>query len=334
MRGNGPPAVARLPNSPGVYRFRDAGDRVLYVGRASALRSRVGSYWSDLRGRGHLAAMVARVARVEAVACASVHEAAWLERNLLEISMPPWNRTPGGQESSVFIRLDAGPAHPGLSVAYQVEPADQVRYFGPYLGGLRVRQAVAALHRIGPLCYAGTRLAGAERDLARVRGVAGADRTALAGALTAILERQPAAVSRAHRQLEQLRDRAAHTLAYELAARIQGEIGALSWVSCTQRVTTMAAANLTIAGWSDGMLVQFLIRDGRLCGWSQRSCSLPGATDALAATPAAWRDFTQRNAQLAARLAQQWTGAARLPRTRPACQPGRPDALPVNRQNG
>jgi excinuclease ABC subunit C len=164
MRGKGPPAVASLPTSPGVYRFRDAGDRVLYVGRASALRSRVASYWSDLRDRDHLAPMVARIARIEAVSCDSAHEAAWLERNLLEASLPPWNRTPGGQETAVYIRLDAGPVTPGLSVAYQAEPAGQVRYFGPYLGGLRVRRAVAALHRIRPLSYSGARLDGAERD--------------------------------------------------------------------------------------------------------------------------------------------------------------------------
>jgi len=277
---------------------------VLYVGRASALRSRVASYWSDLRDRSHLAAMVARIARVEAVTCDSAHEAAWLERNLLEASLPPWNRTPGGQETAVYIRLDAGPVHPGLWVTYQVQPAGQVRYFGPYLGGLKVRQAVAALHRIWPLYYAADGLGGAERDLARARGVAGDDRAALTRSLTAILERQPAAVSRAHRQLEQLRDRAAQALAYELAARIQAEIGALSWVSCPQRVTTMDAANITIAGWSRGMLVKFLIRDGRLCGWSQRSCSYPSASHALAATPAAWRHFTQRNAELAAKLTQ------------------------------
>lgn len=305
MRGKAPPAAARLPSSPGVYRFRDAGGRVLYVGRASALRSRVASYWSDLRDRGHLAPMVARVARIEAVSCDSAHEAAWLERNLLQASLPPWNRTPGGQESAVYIRLDAGPATPGLSVAYQVEPAVQVRYFGPYLGGLRVRRAVTALHRILPLPHAADRLGGAEGDLARVRGAAGSDRAALAGSLAAILERQPAAVSWAHRQLEQLRDRAAQTLAYEMAARIQAEIGALSWVTCPQRVTTMDAANLVIAGWSGGTLVQFQIHGGRLCGWSQRSCSHPAATDALAATPAAWSDFTQRNAELAASLTQQ-----------------------------
>jgi len=81
--------VACLPNSPGVYRFRDADDRVLSIGRATWLRGRVGSYWSDLRERGHLAPMVARIAGIEAVVTDSVHEAAWLERNLLEAALPP-----------------------------------------------------------------------------------------------------------------------------------------------------------------------------------------------------------------------------------------------------
>src|SRR6202167_6297495 len=86
--------AARLPPAPGVYRFRDAAGRVLYLGRATSLRSRVASYWGDLRGRAHLAPMVARVARVEAVACDSAHEAAWLERNLLQAGKPPWHRDP------------------------------------------------------------------------------------------------------------------------------------------------------------------------------------------------------------------------------------------------
>lgn len=96
-----PAAVRQLPGTPGVYRFRDARGRVLYIGRATALRSRVASYWSDLRDREHLAPMVAAVARIEAVSCDSVHEAAWLERNLLEAGLPRWNRTPGGQETVV-----------------------------------------------------------------------------------------------------------------------------------------------------------------------------------------------------------------------------------------
>jgi hypothetical protein len=53
-----PRAIARLPHPPGVYRFRDGAGAVLYIGRAAELRSRVGSYWSGLRDRGHLAPMV------------------------------------------------------------------------------------------------------------------------------------------------------------------------------------------------------------------------------------------------------------------------------------
>lgn len=304
MRRAGPMVVGGLPIAPGVYRFRDARGRVLYIGRAKTLRSRVTSYWSDLGDRGHLAPMVARIARIEAVSCDSAHEAAWLERNLLEASLPRWNRTPGGQESAVYIRMDAGPVTPGLKVAFQAGPAGRARYFGPYLGGLRARQAVCALNRILPLAYTSTRLGGAARDLARVRGVADSDRASLAGSLTAILERQPAAVSAALSELAQLRERAAGVLAYELAAQVQGEIEALDWISSPQRVTTMDAASLTISGWAGGLLVQFAIHGGRLCHWSQRPCSRPAATGALAATPAAWRDFTRRNAELAASLAQ------------------------------
>lgn len=88
--------AGRLPLAPGVYRFRDAAGRVLYVGRAVSLRRRVQSYWGDLGGRAHLAPMVARVARLEAVVCDSAHEAAWLERNLLQARLPPWNRSRSG----------------------------------------------------------------------------------------------------------------------------------------------------------------------------------------------------------------------------------------------
>jgi excinuclease ABC subunit C len=80
-------AVAgRLPRAPGVYRFRDAAGHVLYTGRATKLRRRVASYWSDLRDRGHLAPMVTRVTGIEAVACDSGHEAALHASRLLLLS--------------------------------------------------------------------------------------------------------------------------------------------------------------------------------------------------------------------------------------------------------
>jgi excinuclease ABC subunit C len=77
--------------------------------------------------------MVARVTRIEAVTCDSPHEAALLERNLLEASLPPWNRTPGGQENLVYIRMDKEPRAPGLTVDHLRRPAANVQYSGPYL---------------------------------------------------------------------------------------------------------------------------------------------------------------------------------------------------------
>jgi excinuclease ABC subunit C len=219
-------AISRLPHAPGVYRFRDDAGAVLYIGRATTLRSRVASYWSGLRDRGHLAPMVARVGRVEAVARDSVHEAAWLERNLLETHLPPWNRTPGGQEVPVYLRLDARPQAPGLTVERRHQPGAGLRYFGPYLGGLRARQAAAAIGRVCPLAATGTGLSGAERDLARARGAAGADRGALAEAAAAILARDPAAVSTARAALEELRARAVQAPAFEVAGKISTEIQA------------------------------------------------------------------------------------------------------------
>ncbi len=178
--GPGPPLAlaARLPHAPGVYRFRDVAGRALYLGRAVSLRRRVVSYWGGLGDRAHLAVMVGRIARVEAVVCDSAHEAAWLERNLLQRRLPPWNRSAsGGQESEVWIRLSESARAPGMTVVHQPGHGDPARHFGPYLGGQKVRDAVSGLNRVLPLGYAADSAAGTERDLARVRGASPSART-------------------------------------------------------------------------------------------------------------------------------------------------------------
>jgi excinuclease ABC subunit C len=290
------PQVRRLPRAPGVYRFRDGTGRVLYVGRATELRARVASYWRDLGDRPHLARMVARVARVEAVVCDSVHEAAWLERNVLEEAMPRWNRTPGGAEVAAYLTLDTGASRPGLRVAHLPGGATT---FGPYLGGLRARLAASALHRIYPLPYAKTGPTGAERDMADRLGIGPGDRDVLATGIADVLRRSPDAVRNARQRLIGLRDAASTGLAFERAGKLQAEIEALDWITCPQRATTLGGGDLTVCGWADGMLVRFDIRDGRLCAWTQRRSTRPPAADA---TPA-WAAFAQRNAQLAAVLA-------------------------------
>jgi excinuclease ABC subunit C len=295
-------AAARLPAAPGVYRFRDGTGRVVYVGRAGDLRRRVASYWGAAAGHRGLDGMVARVARVEAAVCDSEHEAAWLERNLLERRLPAWNRTPGGQEVPVWIRLDARPGSPGLRTVHLPDPAPGVRHFGPHLGGNRVRLAVAALERVLPLGYTGANLGGTARDLARAHGVGPGDRDRLVRRLAAALEREPAALAAVRGELERRRDRAAAALAFELAARLQAEIDAVGWTLAEQKAALPEAVDLDVHGWAAGVLVGFRVRGGRLCAWTQRACAEAPARARVAATPAAWAAFAQRNAELAARL--------------------------------
>ena len=316
--------AAPLPLAPGVYRFRDAAGRVLYLGRAVSLRRRVASYWGGLGDRRHLAPMVRRIARVEAVVCDSAHEAAWLERNLLRARKPPWNRAPdGGQEVEVWIRLSESARRPNVAVVH--ERAADGRHFGPYLGGRQVRLAVSGLCRVLPLNYAGDDMDGTSREMARVRGISAADRTALADNVAAVLDRNPAEVSRLRQSLVQRRDAASAALAFELAGRLQQEAQALDWISAEQKVARPACPDCDIHGWADGTLVRFEFRAGRLAGWTQRRCGEPAARGHLAGTAPEWRDFAQRNAVLAARLfASQstpgWsrTGAADPGRTRVA----------------
>jgi excinuclease ABC subunit C len=299
-------AAAVLPAGPGVYRFRDARGRALYVGRAVSLRRRVRSYWGDLGDRPHLAAMVAQIDRIEAVSCDSEHEAAWLERNLLERQLPRWNRTAGGQEVAVCIGLDQSARSPGLSVVHADgrSRAPHLQYFGPYLGGARVRLAVAGLLRAYPLDYAGDAPRGASRDFARERGVAGADRPRLALSLAAVLGRDQAAVDCLREQLTQRRTAAAESQAFEVASRIHAELAAIEWITCPQQAAALDGTDADVAGWADGLLVRFEIRDGRLCGWRQYRRSRAQAEPWLARTPRAWQDFAGRSAVLAARLAQ------------------------------
>jgi excinuclease ABC subunit C len=285
-----------------VYRFRTAEGRALYLGRAVSLRRRVASYWSDLGDRPHLSAMVRAIGRVEAVECASEHEAAWLERSLLEQRLLPWNRTVGGQEVEVYLRLDASVRSPGLTVVHDVTghglPA---RHFGPYLGGLRVRLAARALLRVFPLGYAGAS-AGTARELGLRRGAHPADRLALADALDAVLSGQPAAVAAVRAGLVARRENAAASEAYEVAGRIQAELAALDWVTAPQRVVAAEPADAVACGWADGVLIRFTIRGGRIRDWRSDGRSAADAAPLLAQTPQRWREFAEHNARLAACL--------------------------------
>jgi excinuclease ABC subunit C len=138
--------------------------------------------------------------------------------------------------------------------------------------------------------------------MAALYGVRPQDRDRLARALAGVLDRRPPAVREALAALTTRRDEASAALDFERAAQLQEEIAAVEWLTSEQRARCPAAGDCEIHGWSDGVLVSFTVRGGRLSGWRQRACGLRAAGAPLSRTPESWQHFAQRNAELAARL--------------------------------
>jgi excinuclease ABC subunit C len=293
-------ACAVLPRLPGVYRFRDATGRVMYVGRATDLRSRTRSYWGDLVGRRHLRRMVRQIARVEAVACASIHEAAWLERNLLERSKPRWNRAVGGAEVPRWLVLDPSSERPGLRLTHQ--PATALPTFGPYLGGDRSRVALRGIERVWPVHLTGTRTSGTERAFAEARGVGTGDRDRMLTDVVQLLERDQSALDRLTSRLLSARDQAVAGLMFETAQLIHDELGAVAWLVSPQRVTAPHPADLVVSGWAAGTLVSFSGTTAQLDRWGVRQVGERRGRLLAQSTPPEWREFAATNAELAAEL--------------------------------
>src|SRR5258707_5887806 len=124
--------------------------------------------------------------------------------------------------------------------------------------------AISALHRVLPVAYAADDLTGSERDMARARGIAPADRDALVRTAVAVLDRDPDALIALVAELARRRDAAAAELSFELAARMQQEIEAVEWVAAEQKATTLEPHNTDVHGFAGGMLVRFEVRAGRL----------------------------------------------------------------------
>ena len=151
------PKPGQIPDSPGVYRFRDEHGRVIYVGKAKSLRQRLSSYFQDLSGlHPRTRTMVTTAASVEWTVVATEVEALQLEYSWIKEFEPRFNVKYRDDKSYPYLAVTMNEQFPRVQVM-RGHKRRGVRYFGPYAHAWAIRDTVDLLLRVFPVrtCSAG-----------------------------------------------------------------------------------------------------------------------------------------------------------------------------------
>lgn len=151
-----------MPAAPGVYLFRDAKDRPLYIGTSGNLATRVRSYFTAAETRARISEMLAAAERVEVVVCAHSLEAEVRELRLIAAHKPPYNRRSKFPERVTWLKLTQEP-YPRLSLVRRLT-GDGASYLGPFSSRRTAELAMAAVHDAVPLRQCSARLSTRRRS--------------------------------------------------------------------------------------------------------------------------------------------------------------------------
>lgn len=283
-----------IPVEPGVYRFRDPHGRVIYVGKAKSLRSRLNSYFADISGLApRTRQMVMTAGSVEWTVVSTEVEALQLEYNWIKEFDPRFNIRYRDDKSYPVLAVTLNEEYPRLFV-YRGPRRKGVRYFGPYSHAWAIRETLDLLTRVFPArtCSAGVFKRHKQIDRPCLLGYIDKCSAPCIGRVSAEQHRQivldfcdflAGKTDRLVRDMERQMNAASAELDFERAARLRDDIGALKRALEKQTVVFGDGTDADVVAFADDDLeaaVQvFHVRGGRVRGqrgWVVEKTGEPG----------------------------------------------------------
>ncbi|MFF7337108.1 excinuclease ABC subunit UvrC [Streptomyces sp. NPDC008163] len=275
------PKPGQIPDSPGVYKFRDEHRRVIYVGKAKSLRQRLANYFQDLSGlHPRTRTMVTTAASVEWTVVATEVEALQLEYSWIKEFDPRFNVKYRDDKSYPYLAVTLNEEFPRVQVMRGAKKKG-VRYFGPYGHAWAIRETVDLMLRVFPVrtCSAGVFKNAARTGRPCLLGYIGKCSAPCVGRVTPEEHRELAddfcdfmagRTGAYIRRLEKDMMAAAEEMEYERAARLRDDVEALKRAMEKSAVVLADATDADLIAVAEDELeaaVQiFHVRGGRVRG--------------------------------------------------------------------
>src|SRR5918995_1858469 len=275
------PAVGSIPETPGVYRFRDPNGRVIYVGKAKSLRQRLNSYFADVAGlHPRTRQMVTTASSVDWTVVGTEVEALQLEYNWIKEFDPRFNVRYRDDKSYPSLAVTLNEEYPRLQVM-RGPKRKGVRYFGPYAHAWAIRETLDTLTRVFPArtCSNGVFRRAGQIGRPCLLGYIGKCSAPCVGRVSAEEHREivdgfcdfmAGRTDQMVRRLEREMTAAAEAMEYERAARLRDDLGALKRAMEKQAVVLGDGTDADVVAFAQDELeasVQvFHVRGGRVRG--------------------------------------------------------------------
>ena len=275
--------VAALPDSPGVYLWKDGAGKVLYVGKANRLRQRVRNYFSSDHIESPKNRMLVRlIADLDTIVVKSESEALLLENNLIKEYKPRFNIQLRDDKSYPHVAVTLGEAFPRVLVVRNLQ-IPGARFFGPYTDVSVLRRTLRVIRRVFTVrtCHYNLPDDVPERPcldyhIQRCQAPCASYQSRksygqMIDDVLAFLEGKTVEVrTRLHERME----RAAHQLEYERAAKIRNSLRWLDQLERPQSVQVVGGGDVDAIGFArdgdDAVCVVLRVRDGKIVGSEQR----------------------------------------------------------------